>query len=376
MKKVLIYDDEIFGHHLEYIHHIHERAVLEQDMEFVFVCPEKFLELKGMLDWTGSTNVRFDFLSAEEYADIHAVFRTSFSKSAKALGRRVRKYRPDEVFLIVLPQVVPFDLAFIRGKVKISGIIYSMLPLQLSSLSWRRKLVKKLTYKYLFKSSRYKDLYVLNSHSYTGLFNSRYRTGKFKYLTDPIPISPEPGESLRGELGIPEDARVFLHLGAMRGPKGTLAILDALKSIPAGKAEGMYFIFAGRIQDDIKEEFYRRYGGLKDSYNLILKDEFLPFTMMNSLYKTCDVVLAPYYDSFQSSGVVGCAALFHKPIIVLEDGFAADLVKEYRLGRAVKPEDLPAAIQDCGFDGFAPERYVREHTIDEFTTRIFSGFAK
>ena len=50
MKKVLIYDDEIFGHHLEYIHHIHERAVLEQDMEFVFVCPEKFLELKGLLE--------------------------------------------------------------------------------------------------------------------------------------------------------------------------------------------------------------------------------------------------------------------------------------------------------------------------------------
>lgn len=43
---ILIFDSEISGHHLEYIHHLHDAAVIDTQNQYIFIVNNKFDTVK------------------------------------------------------------------------------------------------------------------------------------------------------------------------------------------------------------------------------------------------------------------------------------------------------------------------------------------
>lgn len=379
---VLIYWNCLEGHNLEYIHHLYERAAIEEDKEFVFVLPEEFLELKKLMEWSDCQNILFDYLSEEETKKCnynkYFHFLGTQTYSAWLLSKKIRRYKPDHVFMDIDVGIPFIELFPLRSKkTKISCICYRIIPYQWNSLPLVKKAIEWLTYHVVLKKNRYDTVMLLNTHKYVDYYNNKFHTNKYKYLTDPVTTDLTKGSSLRDSLNIPMEAKVFVHLGVMGRHKGTLNLLDAIRMLSEEDANDNYFIFGGKVLDDIRDEFYKKLEKLVSSYHIIVYDEFCKYELFCSLYKTCDYVIFPYLPRPNSSGLLGNAALYGKPVITTDGGAMGDLVREYHLGRLMpdnNPDSIFNAIKNPQPSDFAPMMYVKDHTIDNFCNQVFSIF--
>ena len=61
-KIVLIFEPDLNGHRLEYLHHIYSEAILHLEVKFVFAIPSGFKEKDISLNWPKSSNITFHLL--------------------------------------------------------------------------------------------------------------------------------------------------------------------------------------------------------------------------------------------------------------------------------------------------------------------------
>ncbi len=381
--KILIFGNCLEGHHLEYIHHLYMRATKEVLSDFIFVIPDEFLKMRNLLEWPDASNINFDFLDANETYKCnnnkYLHYLGSQTYSARLLCKKIKKHQPDHVFMLSIDMGIPFlDLFLGYSKSPlISCIIYRIVPYQWHSLSAIKKITEWITYHITLRKKRYKTCFLLNSHKYISVYNKKFRTDKYKYLDDPVTTDIKKGDNLRATLEIPDAARVYVHLGVMGRDKGTLRILEALNLFSEDDARDRYFIFAGKITDGIRDEFYEKYKSLPPYCHVILYDKFCEYDLFCSLYKTCDYVLFPYTPRPNSSGLLGNAALFGKPVITTDGGAMGDLVREYHLGHLMPDNSVSSiyqAILKPDTSDFSPKKYSESHTIENFCEQIFSSF--
>ena len=64
--RYLIFDSKIEGHHLEYIHHLYDKARSMMNDDFIFYLNNKFNDVKEIMEWEDAPNVKFEYLSDEE----------------------------------------------------------------------------------------------------------------------------------------------------------------------------------------------------------------------------------------------------------------------------------------------------------------------
>ena len=379
---ILIYDNCLDGHHLEYIHHIYVRAAFEGDNSYIFVIPDHFLAMRKLLRWPDSPNISFDYLSENETRrcnrNKYLHFWGTQTYSAWLLCKKIKNYSPDHVFMVSIDMGIPFVELFLKNsKTKISCISYRMIPYQWKSLPIIKKGLEWLTYNVVLKKNRYPSVFLLNNHKFVGLYNNKFKTDKYRYLTDPITIENKIGKDLRDPLKIPKDAKVYVHLGAMGIHKGTLNLLEAIGMLDETEAENRYFIFGGKLGEDIKVVFYKKLESLPDYCHVIVYDRFCEFELFCSFYQTCDYVVFPYLPRPNSSGLLGNAAFYGKPVITTDGGAMGDLVREYKLGYLMpdnSPQSIYEAIKNSLIEVFTPRKYVETHTIDNFCDQIFSVF--
>ena len=237
----------------------------------------------------------------------------------------------------------------------------------------------RLTYNVALKKDRYNAIFLLNNHKYVDYYNDKYRTDKYRYITDPVTTDKSLGHDLHNELSIPISDKVFIHIGHMGQGKGTLEILDAIAKLTEKESRRLHFIFAGVVGQDIKKIFYQKKTELEYKHHIYVYDKFCEYDFLCSLYKTCDFVLFPYPPRPNSSGLLGNAALFGKPVITVDGGAMGDLVREYNLGYLMpdnSPQSILEAINNSQNMTFESQRYVDTHSIKEFCDTIFETFKK
>ena len=98
------------------------------------------------------------------------------------------------------------------------------------------------------------------------------------------------------------------------------------------KQEKYAFVFAGVIASNIKSEFYRLVEQYRKDIQIIVIEGFLEYDTIGSLCMSCDVILTPYKRINTSSGAIGYAAQFKKPVIATGGGLLGKLVNKYHLG--------------------------------------------
>lgn len=371
--KTLIFETDLLGHRLEYLHHYYVGAVDRQDQEYVFCLPSSFSEMKRKYVWPTSPNIRFCLFSLKEQESYSNKKPYLFAFNAsKLLARYVKKEKVDRVLLTTIMPLVPFINLFLPRDVKVRGIMYNFYFYNEDEYTKLRLYYEKLRLWFCAISKQVECIYTLNDSQSSNRLNKIYGTHKFTPIVDPVPeINPDDYPSLRKELKIPDSNMVFLHFGAMDKRKGTLYILDAIDLLSKEQLKNMTFIFAGQVLDCIKEQFYEKYKKVLNKCHIILYDEFCDYEFLYSLCNTADIILIPYLITNHSSGVIGYSAVFDKPVIGPSRGLIGNLIKNNNLGVTMNQIDAyHLANQLLQADVKIQSNYKYLNTVGRFINQV------
>ena len=373
-KNNIIFESNISGHVLEYLHNIYLH-VMHSEENYIFLLPHSFEKTKLILDWPEAANISFHFISDDEAAMCN---QPSMLKLALARSMCIRKYakllEADNVFLIFMIRAMPFLPFFLPKRTKASGVIYAI-PLYKTAQSKLHKIKDEVIYRLFANRKSIKSIFMLNAPRSADFYNKKYKTDKFVHLADPIPaIDMLQVKDLREELGISQNNIIYLQFGTMDTRKNTLNILKALKLMSEEELKEKTFIFMGRIDCNIRDEFNRLVENLKDKVQIIVKEGFLPYEYLNSMCYTCDIILTIYTNVEMSSGTIGYAAYFGKPVIGPSVGLLGNLIKDNKLGYAID-KITPESIKEAILSNIKVQKneYKKTHTVDSFCNIILSS---
>ena len=335
--RTLIFDESLSGHHLEYLHHYYMGACERPNVEYVICVPQgEFESKKDKYDWPKADNISFEWLSEE---DCHAILNTSGIKSGLAKAKRIVRYakitKSEKVILTNFMSTIPFLLWFADNGLYIKGIIYRIyLYNKLNTISAKlRYAVENFCYHLMAKSKVMDKVFILNDQKSADRLNEMHHTGKFTFLPDPVPeVDMSKVKNIRQQFDIPMEKKVFLHFGGLAKRKGTLDIINAIIMSDSETLSNKTFVFAGKVYQEMQDEFYALVKEAKQKAHVLVFDEFCEYDFLYDMCYSCDVILAPYHQTNLSSGLLGYAALFRKPIVGPGDGLIGNLIRDYQMG--------------------------------------------
>lgn len=372
MKRILIYDSSIEGHHMEYLHHIY-MATDDADAKFVFAIPERFLTMKEKMKWPERGNVQFDLIPSTELNKAKGGYFKERWNNARLAAKYIKKHQADEVFYIELVVQFPFLPLFVSKDVKVSGILYRLVPYEWKRLSLITKIKDAIEVNVIGRSKFVKTPMCLNDNSCACYFNKLFKTSKYIPIVDPIkPLNYQP-KSIRKDLGAGTNDKVILHFGGMTMRKGTLTLLEAACSMSELQLKNKIFVFAGKVSNDIKAQFDSFIVQLQQKCRVIIYEGFCAYELLADLCYSCDCIVVPYKNTSYSSGVIGDAAQYQKTVVGPEDGLLGKLIRRNKLGVTMKdnnPVALAAILDSDETYLPRPNSYSQKETIDEFTKTI------
>ena len=375
MKTTIIFETSLKGHRYEYLYNLYKAASKNEEESYVFVLPYDY-RLKEW-DEFGGKNIELAIIGVEQLKILNNrnLLISAFRKS-NVLHSYVKKYHATHVFLIFLMLYMPFLLWVLPRGVNISGIVYrSFLWDDSQKKGLLRRCLEWVRYGLMAKSSQMEKVLLLNDSKSADVFNERFSTDKFARLPDPYTHLGGKTENLKEKMRIAKSDNLFIQVGQLSGRKGTIEILDALDMLSNKEITHNHFYFAGKVADDIRESFYSKFDELESKgLHIYVKDEFVSFEFLNSLCASCDCMLVPYKNTCQSSGAIGYAAQYGKPIIGPSKGLLGYLIKHYRLGFLIDnicANDIYTAL--LKFKRIAiPNNYVRDNQLDDFLKMCLS----
>lgn len=371
--KTVIFDYVSTGHHIEYLHHLYIGASKNKSKEYIFLLPKTFEENRNAFDWPVTENITIIYHNHQEVSPNPVRLFKNTCDMIKTINSVCNKYGSNRLFLISLIEFFIAIPLLLSTNIKVSGIIYDIYLYNWRYSSLKSKVLYCLKFICLSKSNKVENLMILNDISAANYFNRIYRSNKFVYLPDPyVPIKEKVKES-NNDFQIPKNIIVISHIGAMDSRKGTLVVLKSI--IKAGSLyNGLYFIFAGKIMPDIRDEFYQLLSQCNNS-NILIKDGFCSYSEIAQICKISNYILAPYSIVNRSSGMLGYSSQFHVPLIVPKGGLISKLVRRYHLGyimNGTQIDDLVDCLSNLKINQSMQvnDSYCYDNTVDKFCSHI------
>lgn len=373
----IIFDTSVDGHHLEYLNHIYNLCMEKANSRYVFVIPEEFEKVKSYRDWPKANNIFFDYIKSDELVSLNKA--DSFGGRQKVLtaiiNRKCKEHSIYNVFTNSILMLMPFAPLFLKSKVRLSGIIYDIYDYQQQNHpTWLSRIPLWLCYQIMSHNKSYRSLFLLNDELAPIRLNKKFCTNKYKYVPDPYVPLPTPKEDIRETFNIPANNKVYAHIGSMSIRKGTLVCLDAISRLSEEERSKSTFIFAGHF-GHFKSEFNKKLNELNIRANIIVRDEFCPYELLATICAASDYILVPYLETMRSSGIIGYAAQFNKPVIGPKSGLMGYLIDHYQLGELLSEcnaDNLAYALrQTLIIDTYyTKSNYCVSHTIKSFQDAI------
>lgn len=370
----MIFTPDIGGHHLEYIHHIYLIAERSNKNTYIFLLPENFNDVKKIFLWSEKDNIKFDFFEESLFPvglnSSMAVLKNTYNIT-KFVAQKAKAYSADVVYSNYLVLFVPFAPLLFKKTTKIVGIIYKIYLHDENTKGTFSSIIERCKFKLMSQCGVFKRVYLLNDEQSCVELNRHFQTEKYQPIPDPFVPLEHNSRNLREEYGIPNQNILFVHFGAMNINKGTTDILESLKLLSKTECEHYSFFFAGRVSHEIKDVFYESVNELKNRMQIIVIDDFCSYDLFASLCTACDCILTPYKRTSQSSGLIGYASQFGKPVIGPNKGLYGYLVNKYGLGILVDditPESLRNAYSKISIGDYVSpnESYCKENNILAF----------
>lgn len=355
------------GHHLEYVEHLLQMTTISNDT-FVF-CLHPGLTRFDSIKSFKSENVLIEYMSNEELQ--FPVNRIKYSFCAcRLLKNKIKKHKVDKVFLIMLMPFGPFVFLPIWGNIKISGILYSLYLYTWKQNSIQARLYDSLRYWLMSKSKNIQSVFILNDDACARKLNMIYRTSKFKHLVDPyLPI-----KKITSKYNLRENYPnkiIVSHLGFMKVRKGSYDILRAINELTKPILEKYLFVFAGNSENpDLFDELLIK---AKVKADILYFQGFLDFSEFGELVNSSNLLLLPYHNTNQSSGIIGYGAQFKVPVAVPNENLLGKLVKKHKLGyllNGYSVNDIKSFLeQELPYESTSSQ-YINLNNVDNFIKTI------
>lgn len=378
MKTYMIHTPAIGGHQLEYLHHLYTGALQKKDDSFYFILPQRFKNDSNRMVWPQASHIKIIIMKeGEEPERNYGILKQAWINS-KTLHFYQNKIHATDIILINIIEYLPFLPLFVHN-VRVSGIIYRIYLYEWRSESFFMRVQDIIKYQIFRRCKIFHSVYMCNDSASAQCLNRTYKTNKFRMIPDPVASSLSyKGKDLREDLGIAPSKRILLHPGGMSEYKNTIGILKALSMLDEDSCNSIAVIFAGQIVKSIRKEFDVLYDANKNRVQLFLFEGFLPFDKLADLFVTCDYVLVPYSVKGQSSGVVGHAAFYGKPVIATEGGVIGKMVRRWHLGKLLyKSSEVSLYQYLCGLKNeniynTKGNGYLDSHSIDKFCKILYN----
>lgn len=369
--RYLIFEYQYGGHFIEYIRHLIDYAKdnIKED-SFYFVVPNNYKKHLDNHEFNSADNIQFIFMSEEER--IKCQNKDSYFNIFKAFSRCriIRHYinllNIQKLILLTSINYV-FGLQFLPSHVSINAIEY-IIPLRRDVVSWRTKISDKLKMRLYAHNSRLKNLFLLNDEESAKIYNNIYRTQKFKFLPDPIDCMVSATED-----NLHHNKITLLHAGRFRKEKGTFDIINAMKLLPDAIRQKFKLVICGCSPIKIDNtKVIEEVAELKKIMDVEFYNSFVSPEFLHSQYNRADIILIPYRNFAQSSGNLGHAASYGKPVIGPGQGLLGHIIRKYKLGYCLgtlSPESIATTLSEIKPES---KEYGFKAYADLCSPRLFS----
>lgn len=261
-----------------------------------------------------------------------------------AVGRRIRRERPD---MVLLKYWTPFMAPCFGTIARIArGNAHTRFICQIDNVEPHEHHFVDRPFNRYFLGAM--DGFVYMSEQVHGELEAYT---KAPALFSPHPLFENFGHAVQREeachrLGIDPVQRYALFFGLIRDYKGLDLLLDAWAQLKrGGKTQGRRLIVAGEFYTP-KEPYLQRImeNGLQD--DVLLHDRFVPDEAVKDYFSAADFVVQPYRSATQS-GVTQIAYQFCLPMVVTNVGGLPEIVPDGRVGYVCDPapEAVAAAVE-------------------------------
>lgn len=360
---ILIFIDNLSGHRLEFFHHLYITAIGRRDV-YKFIIPDGHSERIGLLEWPYSNNVSIStcpFLDNKTDTHKYSILRSEISQC-----------NPKYVVLMDFMAYLPY-IAFSRSKTKYRGFIMGIYLYTWENDSLKKRVLNIFKYLLISRCKAIDKIFIQGDKSAALYLNKIYKTNVFQYICDPIvPISEE--ANIIDKYKLSKKLPMIVHPGDLSYRKGTIDLIKGLDATPIEYITKYCIVFAGRLSDDCRADFLYYFDSLKDKgVSIHFIEGFLSFGELGALIRMSEFIFIPYRLTNQSSGIVGYAAQYKKPVVVTKAGLLSKIVKKNHLGiiiKDAKEETIANFLSSEHLWQYKPNNYLKENTPELFSQTL------
>jgi glycosyltransferase involved in cell wall biosynthesis len=368
--RLMLFDLALGGHHGNYIQHLIDWAYQQgfRGMLDIVVLPQ-FAEIHqdvvAAIDRAKQPQIKIELVV------ISAAEATGLSSRDSGMSRARRNWQEWQLFckyaealqtthaLIMYLDTCELPLAIgLRSPCPFSGIYfrptfhYQMFTnYQPNFKDKRQQWRERLTWARILNHPQLKTLFCLDPFAVTAL-SSKPQHAKVVHLADPVqPYQSVSSDltTLKAQLGIAVDRRVFLLFGGLDERKGIYQLLEAIQLLSPELCEHMCLLLVGGTNPAQQVTIHQKIAAICQTQPLQVIEhyEFIPEADVPSYFQLADVILAPYQRHVGMSGILLLAAAAGKPVLSSDYGLMGELAQKYQLGLVVdstKPAEIAKAL--------------------------------
>jgi hypothetical protein len=341
---IIIYECDYTGHRVNYLIHLIEYVIQNDSytQSVLFVLGEELLnKLKN-------ERSQLDLVNIHSLEEVYVGDPNRNKLLLKDLENII-----DEIKTIEKVVLMNFDLfiySFFKRKYLVQIAVRTIffrpyVHFPNSNLKDKTKyFIKKLILKYvLVRNQNIEKIFILNDKKAVSLlntifFNQNKSDYKFYQLPDPVKNSEKLITYRRRNI---DSVINFLVIGTIDEKKNVTALLQAMQSISnTSKQFKIRLTISGKIVNHFKQELLDKCSVYGVSFEIEIIDKFLTETEFENNMEISDCVFMAYKGFYSSSGILGHAISYLKPIIFSNDTLVEQMAKKYSVGFGCNPESV------------------------------------
>ncbi|MBD2704141.1 glycosyltransferase family 4 protein [Spirosoma sp. BT702] len=352
MKRIVLFDTIIDGHHADYLTHLinfwlHQRP----EGELLVVTQASFESTFQQLVDVAPTGAAVRFIPIPQ-SEIEQTHRASMLARAfkewNLLRRYVHEYQPSHVLLMYFDI---FQMGLWLGRkvpCKVSGIYFrpDFHYKTVHGVKARLNVVrKKLTLRGMLRRNVLTNLFCLD-HSVVATLQAIEPGVNVVPLPDPVKAYSIPSieiDKLRSELKIKPERQVFLLFGYLDDRKGIEPLLEALKHLNPALHSRICVVLAGAIRSDYQQSIEQKIAAISPVVQIVCEFREVRGQRIQAFFDLADYALALYQRHVGMASVIIRAAVSGKPVLASDYGYVGKIVEQEKLG-AVVDSTSPEAI--------------------------------
>ncbi|CCH55321.1 hypothetical protein BN8_04572 [Fibrisoma limi BUZ 3] len=352
MRRILLFDSVIDGHHADYLTHLINYWLHHQpDGELLVVTQASFESTVHQLlgGNPAADRVRFIPIPAQAIAHTHQAspLNRSFREWKLALSYAA-EYRPTHLLLMYvdifqlsmwLGQKAPCAVSGIYFRPDFHYAVRGGLKARLNVLR------KKLTLRGVLFRGVLSNLFCLD-HSAVPALTQMSPGVNVLPLPDPVKsydISPAELDELRAELQLDPSRKTLLLFGHLDDRKGIEPLLEALRLVKPTVRQALSVLLVGSIKPDFRQLIEQKIADVPSDVQIIPVFKEIRGRRIQTYFELSDYALALYQRHVGMASVIIRAAVSRKPLLSSDYGYMGHLVQTEQLG-LVADSTSPAAI--------------------------------